>query len=138
MQPLDLPGENPGFSTLLSALNLAPNTLQGVLLCNLYLDNALHYQRRSGDPDPLIASRLQQLAPMRLGALLGRHHHHHSQIVRRGVRVGQGLGNDVVMCQECNVARRHCSFLPLENLASRLVGSVVEDIMNVICMCSCG
>jgi hypothetical protein len=69
---------------------------------------------------------------MRLG------HHHQSQIVRRRVRVGQGLGANMVIYQESSVARRHCSFLHLENLAGRLVESVVEDTMHVVCTRSCG
>lgn len=74
---------------------------------------------------------------MRLGPLLARHHHHHSQILRRGVRVSQGLRSNMIMYQECAVARRDCFFRHLESLASRLVGSVVEDIIHVVCTRFC-
>ena len=67
------------------------------------------------------------------GAILARHHDRHRQIVRRGVRAGRGLGSNMVMYQECAVARRYCFFSHLEILASRRGGPVVEGIRHVVC-----
>lgn len=106
-------------------------------LCELALNQTLGTVSGTPNLDNLQVGLVQESLPVLTGALAGAQESHHHDIQARGLPLGAGVWDDILIDEELAVAGLHGSGDVSKDLEADLLGPVVEDRVHEVCAGLC-